>query len=106
MIRLPKTIRINNRPWDVVKDKKVSTMDFSYKKMAIIVGTVGNSERELLTGLMHEVAEISAVERGIRSQKCMLQHEAGDFVFSASHKQFADMVSDVSGIVGDMMKLK
>ncbi len=105
-MRLPKKVLINNRPWGVVKDKKISTMDFSYKKMAIKVGTAGNSDREIITGFLHEVAEISAVERGIRSQKCMLQHEANDFVFSASHKQFADMVSDVSGIVGNMMKLE
>lgn len=105
-MKLPKKVRINNRPWSITKDSKVSTMHFNYKKMDINVGTADNSERELLTGFLHEVAEISAVERGIRSQKCMLQHEANDFVFSATHKQFADMVSDVSGIVGDMMKLK
>lgn len=105
-MRLPKTVRINNRPWGVAKDKKISTCDFSYKKMKINVGTADNSERELLTGFLHEVAEISAVERGVRSQKCMLQHEANDFVFSGTHKQFADMVSDVSSVVGDMMKLK
>lgn len=104
-MRLPKKVLINNRPWGVVKDSKISTMDFSYKKMAIKVGTAGNSDREILTGLMHEVAEISAVERGIRSQKCMLQHEAGDFVFSASHKQFSDMITDISSVIGNLMKL-
>lgn len=105
-MRLPKRVLINNRPWAVTKDKKISTMDFSYKKMAIKVGTAGNSDREIMTGFMHEIAEISAVERGIRSQKCMLQHEANDFVFSASHKQFADLVTDVSSVIGDIMKLK
>ena len=74
--------------------------------MKINIGTAGNSDREILTGFMHEVTEISAVERGIRCTKGMLQHEAGDFVFMSSHKQFADMVSDVSSIVGDMMKLE
>ena len=105
-MRLPKKVLINNRPWNIAKNKKISTMNFSYRKMTITVGTAGNSKREILTGFMHEVAEISAVERGVRSQKCMLQHEANDFVFSASHKQFADMISDVSGIVGNIMKLE
>lgn len=105
-MRLPKKILINNRPWKVVKGDGVSTAEFSYKKMRIDIGTKGNSDREILTGFMHEVAEISAVERGIRSQKCILQHEAGDLVFSASHKDFTDMISDVSSVVGDMMKLK
>lgn len=105
-MRLPKKVRINNRPWEVIKDNKISTADFSYKKMKIKIGTAGNSDREVLMGLMHEVAEISTVERGIRCTKDMLQHEAGDFMFMGSHKQFADMVSDVSSIVGDMMKLE
>ena len=105
-MRLPKTVHINNRPWDVVKDARRSEADFAYSKMKIEIGTKGNADREILTGFMHEVAEISAVERGVRSQKCMLQHEAGDFVFTASHRQFCDVISDVSGIIGDMMKLK
>ncbi|KKN06861.1 hypothetical protein LCGC14_1072910 [marine sediment metagenome] len=104
-MRLPKKVLINNRPWEVIKDVKTSNATFSYKKMKIKVGTLGNSDREVLTGFMHEVAEISAVERGIRSEKCMLQHEVGDFVFSASHKQFGDMICDVSGVVGDLMKI-
>lgn len=103
---LPKTVRINNRPWRVVKDNKVSTASFSYRKLEIKIGTAGNSSREVLTGFMHEVAEISSVERGVRSQKSILQHEANDFVFASSHKQFADVISDVSGVIGDMMKLR
>lgn len=104
-MRLPKKILINNRPWKVIKDKKISVCSFGYPKMEMKIGTLGNSDREILTGFMHEVTEISAIERGVRSQKCMLQHEAGDFVFSASHKQFSDIVSDVSSVVGNMMKL-
>ncbi len=105
-MRLPKKLRINNRPWSIVKNKKKSVCHFSYHDMKINIGTSGNSDREVLMGLMHEVAEISAVERGIRAEKCMLQHEANDYIFAGSHKQFCDMMSDVSSIVGDMMKLE
>lgn len=105
-MRLPKKVLINNRPWKVVKNHETSFDDFSYKKMKINIGTRGNSDREVLTGFLHEVAEISAVERGMRATKCMLQHEPNDFVFTGSHKQFADVISDVSGIIGDMMKLE
>ncbi len=105
-MRLPKRVLINNRPWDVAKDSKVSTAVFSYKKMKIKIGTAGNSDREILTGFLHEVAEISTVERDVRSQKCMLQHEANDYVFTASHKQFTDVISDISSIVGNVMGLK
>lgn len=105
-MRLPKKVRINNRPWNVIKDNKISAADFSYKKMKIKIGTAGNSDREVIMGFLHEVAEISAVERGIRCTKDMLQHEANDFVFMGSHKQFTDMMSDVSSIVGDIMKLE
>ena len=105
-MRLPKKVRINNRPWVIEKDNKKSVCSFDYHNMKIKIGTSVNSKREILTGLMHEVAEISAVERGIRCTKDMLQHEANDHVFTSSHKQFADMVSDVSSIIGDMMKLE
>lgn len=105
-MRLPKKVRINNRPWEIVKDSKVSTANFSYRTMKIKIGTSGNSDREVLMGFMHEVTEISAVERGVRAEKCILQHEANDYVFTGSHKQFTDMVSDISSIVGDMMKLE
>lgn len=105
-MRLPKKIQINNRPFTVNKNNKVSSANFSYKKMQIDIGTAKNSDREILTGFLHEVTEISAIERGIRSEKCMIQHEANDYVFSASHKDFSDMISDVSSIVGDMMKLE
>lgn len=105
-MRLPKTVRINNRPWKVAVDRKVSTQSFSYRKAEIRIGTFRNSDREVLTGLMHEVTEISAVERGVRAEKCMLQHEANDYIFVGSHKQFSDVVCDVSSIVGDMMKLE
>ena len=104
-MRLTKTIRVNNIPFKVVKDNKISGANFSYKKMEIRIGTKGNSEREVLTGFMHEVAEISAVERGVRSTKCKVQHEDNDVVFAASHERFTDVISDVSSIVGDMMKL-
>lgn len=105
-MRLPKKVRINNRPWLVVKNNKVSTDNFSYGNMKINIGTANNSDREVVMGFLHEVAEISAVERGIRCTKDMLQHEAGDSVFTGSHKQFCDMMSDVSSIVGDMMRLE
>ncbi|MHC4397478.1 MAG: hypothetical protein ACYS1A_17695 [Planctomycetota bacterium] len=105
-MRLPKKILINNRPFKVIKNTKICTANFSYKKMKIEIGTAGNSDREVLTGLLHEVTEISAIERGIRSTKDALQHEANDYVFTSSHKQFSDMVTDVSSIVGDMMKLE
>ena len=105
-MRLPKKVHINNRPWAIIKNNKISTADFSYKKMKINIGTAGNSDREVVMGFLHEVAEISAVERGIRSTRDMLQHEAGDFVFTGSHKQFCDMMSHVSSVVGDMMQLE
>ncbi len=104
-MRLPKKVTINNRPFSVVRDVKNSCDHFDYKTMRIHIGTYGNSDREVLTGFMHEVAEISAVERGVRATKSVIQHEANDTIFVASHKDFSDVISDISGIVGDMMKL-
>lgn len=105
-MRLPRKVRINNIPFKVVRDKTSAGCSFSYDKLLIEVGTKCNSSREMLTGLLHEVAEISAVERGVRNSKCRPQATAHEYVFHASHKDFSDMVSDISGVVGDMMKLE
>jgi hypothetical protein len=105
-MRLPKTVRINNRPWKVIKTPKSSSGNFSYKNMTIKIGTQGNSQREILGGFIHEIAEISDVERGVRCTKNALQHEANDFRFAASHTEFAHITDDISSIIGDIMKLK
>jgi len=106
-MRLPKTVRINNRPWRVKEAKSTSGSHFSFNNMTIKVGTKNNSQREILTGFMHEITEISCCERGVR---CLTTRDTGagngDYRFVGNHEQFSDVISDVSSIIGDMMKLR
>jgi hypothetical protein len=104
-MRLPKTVRINNIPFRVVKNEKSFGSSFSYRKALISIGSKG-SPREILESFLHEVAEISMVERGMRAAKCKPQIKVDEYVFHGSHKDFTDVIADVGGIVGDMMKLK
>lgn len=103
-MRLPKKIRINNIPFRVVKDKTCFGASFSYRKALMTIGTKGDS-REVLENFLHEVAEASAIERGIRSVRSKPSGEENEYMFSGSHNDFRDMMTDVSVIVGDLMKL-
>lgn len=105
-LRLPDRVLINNRPWKVVQDSKVSSGSFHYEDMKIRIGTLGNADREILTDFIHEITEISCVERGVRATKNVIQHEADDYVFFASHGAFCAVITDVSEILGNMMRLK
>ncbi len=104
-MRLPKTIRINNIPFKVVLDKTKYGASMSYPKARIVIGSKGDF-RETLENFLHEVAEISSVERGLRAEKSKPESSENQYVFCGSHDNFRDMVSDVSIIVADMMKLK
>ncbi len=104
-MRLPKTARIHNIPFKVVKDKKNFGSHFSYRKGVISVGSKGSS-REQLEGFLHEVAEISMVECGMRASRCKAQTPEREYVFCGSHKDFQAVMNDIGSVVGDMMKLK
>ena len=104
-MRLPKKVRINNIPFKVIRNRKSFGSNFSYKKSLISVGSKGKP-REALEGFLHGVAEISMVERGMRAAKCKPQDQANEYVFHGSHREFQDAITDISGIVGDMMKLE
>lgn len=104
-MRLPKKVWINNIPFKILRDRKSFGCNFSYKKGLISVGTQGCS-REHLEGFLHEVAEISAIERGMRASKCKPMSDTDEFVFHGSHNDFRDMITDVSIIVGDLLKLE
>jgi len=104
-MRLPKKVRINNIPFKVIRNRKSFGSSFSYRKTLITVGSKGKP-REILEGFLHEVAEISMVERGMRAAKCKPQYKSNEYVFHGSHRDFQDVLTDVSGIVGDMMKLE
>ena len=104
-MRLPKTVRISNIPFKVERNRKSFGSHFSYRKGLITIGSKG-SPREVLEGFLHEVAEISTVECGMRASKCKPQFEANEYVFHGSHKDFQEVITTVSSIVGDMMKLR
>ena len=103
---LPKKIMINHRNWNIKKDKEISNANFNYSKMNIIIGTCGNSDRETLANLVHEVGEISCVERGVRATKSMVSNESKDYVFVCDHGRFADVMNDISRAIGDVMKME
>ena len=104
-MKLPKKVRINNIPFSVVKNKDNFGSSFSYKSGIMSIGSRGK-DCEVLEGFLHEVAEVSMVERGMRSAKCKPTGTENEYVFCGSHKDFRDVITDISIVVSDLMKLE
>lgn len=105
-MRLPKKVVVNNIPFSVKRNRKSMGSSFSYGKGEMIIGAKGLADCEVLEGFIHEVAEISAVERGMRSVMCKPSGGGPDFVFTGNHRVFNDVISDVSRVVADLMRLR
>lgn len=106
-MRLPKKVIINNIPFKVVKDKKMfGGGSISYKKTLITVGIKNMSDREILEGFMHEVAEVSMIERGMRGTKCKPTQEYPEYIFVGGHREFESVISDVSSVIANLMRLE
>ncbi len=105
-MRLPKKVRINNIPFKVIRDKKLCGARFSYKNATITIGAKNLADCEVLEHYIHEVAEISSVERGFRSSMCKQRNgSANEYVFCGGHDKFTDVMTDVGIAIADMMKL-
>jgi len=104
-VKLPKTVIINARLWTVVVDNCNVNSHFSYRDRKITVGA-GNPQKrgDVLRGLMHEVAEISAVERGVRYTRDKELGGNGDYLFCGNHDQFDDIISDLSLVIGGLIR--
>ena len=105
-MRLPKTIKINGIPFGIIKDSKKTGANFDYEDATITIGTKKLKDCEVLENFLHEVTEISMVERGMRSIRCKPDTGVREYIFSGDHRMFGDVVTDVSMIVSDLMKLK
>lgn len=104
-MRLPKTVTINSRLWSVVTDRKKTHSHFSYEDRIIAVGARKPHTRgDILRAFLHEVAEISSVERGIRFTRDKELGGNGDYMFCADHDQFDYMISDVSDVIRNLLK--
>lgn len=104
-MRLPKKVKINNIPFKIIKDPERSGASFSYDKAEITIGTKGLADCEILEYFLHEVTEICMIERGMRSMRCRPDTDEPEFLFVGAHRAFSDVVTDVSIIVGDLLKL-
>jgi len=107
MFKLPKKVIINNIPFKVTRNRKMSYSEFVYDKSEITIGSSKLlSDREQLMNYIHEVAEIAMIERGMRCKRCKPTVHMEEYVFTGGHREFADVISDVSGALADLMNLE
>ena len=104
-MRLPRKVKVNGIPFNVTKDRTTMGARFSYPNATITIGTKKLSDGEVLENFIHEIAEISMIERGMRSTRCKPDTESDEYIFCGDHRAFSDVITDVSTIIGDLMKI-
>lgn len=105
MIKLPKVVTINNIPFKVTKDRKLVGGKLCYETSTITVGSKDLADCEVLENFLHEVAEVSMIERGMRSSRCKPSTDSYEYIFTGEHRQFADMIADVSSVMNKVINI-
>lgn len=101
-MRLPKTVRINGKEFAVRCNHKSVASHFHFEERDISIGTFHQDRK--FGNFLHEVAEISCIERGIRHVCDREKGGNADFLFCGNHSQFTDMLQDVATVIEPMIK--
>ena len=102
MLKLPKTVQISGKTYNVRRDKKRWGGTGRTGKQEIVVGTRNDqSSHRKFENYVHEVAEVVACERHLR-------YEASDeeVVLVMNHKQFDAFANDVAAALWPMVRSK
>lgn len=105
-MRFPKKVIIADKKFDVICDSGKLGAHFDYPKRQIKIGT--KHKKESFDNFVHEIMEISLVERGMRYRNDK-KRTIGDFcncevLISGNHDQFECVASDVALIIEPMLK--
>lgn len=101
-MRLPKKVQINGKEFAVRCDRKNVASHFHYRERDIIIGSFHKDSK--FANFLHEIAEISCVERGIRHVCDREKGGNADYLFCGNHSQFTDMIRDITTAIKLMLK--
>lgn len=97
-MRLPKTITICGKTYEVKKNQKSYDGKGSTATCEMTIGTKNKSPERQFEIFLHEVVEIIACERDVRYSSL------DGLIFVMTHKEFDNVLVDVAAAVYPMIK--
>jgi len=101
-MKLPKKVYIAGVEWRVRTDPHKSGGMFDGAKFEITVGT--KYPQYTLNTFLHEVIEALMSERRLRYVIPYDVRENGHYLFSFNHKEYEDLIMDLSLVLKDLIK--
>lgn len=102
-MRLPKTITICGKTYEVKKDPELFGGKGSTGEQTITIGTLHGKDDHIFENLIHEVAECVMAHRGYRYQDSGEDGDAG-LIFVMTHKEFDSAMVDVASALYPLVK--
>jgi len=100
-IKRIKSLKVNCYAFKVKWDQAHCGGFFSYADQVIEIGTKGESDSEIFRIICHELAEITAIEMGVRLNRPDCD---SDYVFVYDHRQHETMTNMFSGLVSQFIE--
>lgn len=102
-MRLPKTVTICGKTYELKKDPKMFGGKGSTGEQSITIGTEYGKEDHIFENLIHEVAECIMTYRGFRYCDSGEKGDAG-LIFVMTHKEFDNAMVDLAGTLYPLVK--
>jgi len=91
-MKLPKTVKINDQVWKIIKDSKMNGGCFGDGEIEI--GT--KEKRKVLSNFLHEVIEAVLTENFLRYSAPHSPVCNGDYMFVFNHKEFENIIPQIA----------
>jgi len=101
-MKLPKKLFICGREWTITTTKKHGGGYFWGHEGKIEIGL--RDKKRILEIFLHEIIETIITERSCR-YSLYEESENGDYLFSFNHKEFENIIKDITSILKDFIKI-
>ncbi len=103
LFKLPRTIKIEGEVWKIEQDRESNGASLSYRSGTMIIGSAMKkwAPGHQLNALIHEVAEIILINRGIRYDHPLT---GGDYRFYMNHNEFDGFITELTAAIQPIVK--
>ena len=99
-IKRIKSLRINAYTFKIVWDANIYGGSFDYVDRTITIGTKIEDETVILSNIIHELYEMTAVEMNVR---LTIPDSDNDYIFVYDHRQFSTMNEIFTGLLSQFL---